>query len=79
MLDSFKWILTTELLGVMNEATASSVVNTEWINVKLIEAWRKCNKYLQEANDLEEITDFIASKVKIKGYKGTMIQDTLKI
>ena len=49
-LDSVKYIIATELLGVINEATRKtdmSKEDAEWFTLKATEAWGKCNKYLQ--------------------------------
>ena len=73
-LTTFKWILATELLGVLNEATSKSKSklgpqDMEWIQKRLRHARQFCNKYLNEANQIVEITDFIALKITADGGK----------
>ena len=73
-LDSYKWILATELLGVLNEMTFKhwSKINANdlaWLQTKLSQARAKCSRYLEKLNENREIADFIASKITVEGYK----------
>ena len=73
-LDSLKWIIVTEMLRVLNETTSKAKL--EPTDMKRMETVvkvgrEKCFKYLQKANEIETITDFVASKIKVEGYQAS--------
>ena len=68
---AIKCIVATEMLRVLNVATSSKNIGASHQSLlcdKISEASEKCNKYLNRANELKEITDYIVSKVEIEGY-----------
>ena len=73
-LDSFKWIIVTEMLRVLNEETSKGTL--EYADMKKMEtvvavAREKCFKYLKKANEIAEITNFVASKIPIDGFEAS--------
>ncbi len=66
--DAYQWLITTELLGVVNEATSKKSLGPDdqyRVQMKTIKAEMNVNDYLQKINEIGEITNFIASKIKI--------------
>ena len=67
----YKWILATEMLTVLNEASAKHIFqesDLRWICRRMKESKQKCFDYLKRANEMGEIVDFIATKIKVVGY-----------
>ena len=71
-LDSFKWIIVSEMLRVLNDATSKKDIcqdDVKRIENIMIVAQRKCYKYLKRANELEGIKEFVLSKISVEGYE----------
>ena len=72
-LTSFKWIIITEMLRVLNDATSKKTLDyddTKRIENMLAVAREKCFKYLKKANELQALKDFILTKIPVEGYAG---------
>ena len=72
-LKGYRVVVATEMLLVLNEATRRRILQAEdkqRLSLQTKRAHEKCNSYLQDANKIVEITDYIASKLEIADYPG---------
>ena len=64
-LECYQMIITTELLEVTNELTRETETSQGWTETRIIDSWRTCVQYLQEVNELKELTDYLNENKKI--------------